>query len=133
MLRKHVLQIINKIMHYPRITLTLPTYLLRLAPLHPAQPGAYPTLGHVESNPGHSVRQTARRYDGEAIGDRRSRHQTGRAPYRGQLRPVGQLLLFARRAAAGEENYEQRQNAEHCHHKIKYVERVFPELLPDAS
>jgi hypothetical protein len=73
------------------ITLTLPTYLLRLALLHPAQPVAYPTLGHVESNATHSARQTVRRCDGEAIRDRHSRHQTGRAPYRGQLRPVGQL------------------------------------------
>jgi hypothetical protein len=66
-------------MHYRTrgITLTLPTYLLHLALLHPAQPVAYPTLGHVKSNARHSARQTARRCDGEAIRDRHSRHQTG--------------------------------------------------------
>ena len=70
---------------------TLPTYLHRLALLRPAQPVAYPTLRHVESNAAHPARQTAPRCDGEAIRDRHSRHQTGPAPYRDQIRPVGQL------------------------------------------
>lgn len=70
-------------------TLILPTYLHRLVLLHPAPPVAYPTPGHVESIAGHPARQITRRCDGEAIGGRRSRHQTDRGPYR--LRHDAQL------------------------------------------
>ena len=98
---------INKLIVYATrgITLTLPTYLLRLAPLRPALPAAYPKLGHVGSVAGHFARQISHRCDGEAIEVRRSRHRTGRGPYRGQVRPdekLTSLLAWDVRISTGQ-------------------------------
>jgi hypothetical protein len=64
------------------ITLALPTYLLRLFPSKLVPLVACQTLGHVAGVADHPARQTPQRCDGEARGDRRSRHRKGPSPYR---------------------------------------------------